>query len=59
MTNGDYEDDGTISVTITDPSLNCTATVDNDAHKVTVTHDDDSTLTNEFSIDEDVTLTIE
>ena len=50
---------GTVSVEL-DPSTatNSTVSVDNSAHKVTVTHKSDSNLTESFNVDEGVTLSL-
>lgn len=55
---GEIDADGKTAITITDQSQYSTATVDNNAHVVTITHSKDSNLTKTFTIDEDVTLTI-
>lgn len=56
LTNPTYNSDGDLQVTITDPSTKCTASVSGST--VTITHDSDSSLTNTFTIDSDVELTI-
>jgi len=58
LADGETDADGKMAITITDPSQYSSATVDNTTHVVTITHSKDSSLTNTFSIDEDVTLTI-
>ena len=58
LADGTMTASGKISVTFSDQCKNGTASANNSTHKVTITHKNRKSLTNSFTIDSDVKLTI-